>query len=159
MAGLSSSSSPPPLTEDESKFDKIHPEGSAMTYEDIGCVSEEVLNGLKKEWELSFEKHGILQSIWKRHPSNPINKQGKKRILNQTIQNFLHSYFLSYTMVPFSSFFVHFCEKLPGYKRIILLTRVTKLPWSYSFIYCLLFDLKVAVEQSLRTGLPLTWIV
>jgi hypothetical protein len=77
-AGLLSSASPP-LTKDESKFDKIHPEGSAMTYEDIGYVSEEILNGLKKEWELSFEKHGILQSIWKRHPSNPLNKQGKKK--------------------------------------------------------------------------------
>jgi hypothetical protein len=79
-SSCSSSSSSPPLTEDDkAKFNRIRPKAAALTYEEIGYVSEEVMNGLKNEWKLSFEKYGILQSIWNRHPSNTIKKQGKKK--------------------------------------------------------------------------------
>jgi hypothetical protein len=85
MAGLSSSSSsssPPPLT-DEEEYDSIRPKSSRLRYDRLGYISEEVMNELATDWKLRGESKGLLQSIWSRHPINPINKQGNKIILNQ----------------------------------------------------------------------------
>jgi hypothetical protein len=82
MAGLSSSSSPPPLT-DEEEYDSIRPKSSRLRYDRLGYISEEVMNELATDWKLRGESKGLLQSIWSRHPINPINKLGNKIILNQ----------------------------------------------------------------------------
>jgi hypothetical protein len=79
-----SSSSSPPLTQDESKFDKIRlSKASDLSYADFGYFTQEDLNKLKADWDLSGESGGILQGIWMRHPTNPTNKQGNKIIFNQ----------------------------------------------------------------------------
>jgi len=84
LSSSSSSSSPPPLTKDESKFNNIRPEGSKTDYADFGYFSEKVMNELAAKWfKGEPEKHGLLQGIWMRHPSNRINNQGNKIILNQ----------------------------------------------------------------------------
>jgi len=83
VSSSSSSSSPPPLTKDESKFNNIRPEGSKTDYAGFGYFTQEDLDKLKADWDLRGESSGILQGIWMRRPTNPINKQGKRRVLNQ----------------------------------------------------------------------------
>jgi len=82
LSSSSSSSSSPPLT-DEEEYDSIRPKSSSLRYDRLGYFTQEDLDKLKADWNLRGESSGILQGIWIRHPTNPINKQGNKIILNQ----------------------------------------------------------------------------
>ena len=73
-SSLSSSSL---LTEGESKFNSIRPGTSSLSYVEFGDSIEEDMNGLKTEWNLSFENKILLQSVWANHPKR---QQGKRTI-------------------------------------------------------------------------------
>mmetsp|Transcript_999 Transcript_999/g.1221 ORF Transcript_999/g.1221 Transcript_999/m.1221 type:complete len:589 (-) Transcript_999:188-1954(-) len=83
LSSSSSSSLSPPVTEDESEFIRIRPESSTLQYGRVGYFTQDQVNGLGTEWNLSFENKGILQSIWANHPNRQqaaVQPESSKRL-------------------------------------------------------------------------------